>query len=73
LEQQLAADLKMIYVMGKRGRAVPVLIPQDCQEPLKTLSSLQLRTEAGISPDNIYLFANTGFYFLFICYFIKSM
>jgi hypothetical protein len=60
LERKLMTSLELLKVMGKRGSKVPVLIPTDCQGVLKKISNRSCRLNAGIKPDNIYLFANHG-------------
>ena len=60
LEKQLAESLKMIKVMGKRGRTVPILIPAECQVILNKLADEHSRLSAGIEANNRYLFANAG-------------
>nr|XP_054759056.1 uncharacterized protein LOC129265092 [Lytechinus pictus] len=46
------------YVSGKRGRKVPVLIPQDCKATMDKL--VAHRHEGGITKDNVYFFARPG-------------
>eukprot|EP00057_Strongylocentrotus_purpuratus_P015041 XP_011669515.1 PREDICTED: uncharacterized protein LOC100890715 isoform X2 [Strongylocentrotus purpuratus] len=58
LEQHLMNDLDMVYTRGKRGRKVPVLIPQDCKATMDKL--VAHRHEGGITKDNVYFFARPG-------------
>ncbi|XP_060085228.1 uncharacterized protein LOC132564597 [Ylistrum balloti] len=44
----------------KRGRPVPVLIPEDTRLPLRFLSDRAIRKKAGVADDNPYLFPNTS-------------
>ena len=46
--------LKMIQVVGKRSRPVPILIPECIQEAMDVL--MKFRRQAGILSENKYFF-----------------
>ncbi|XP_070573897.1 uncharacterized protein [Ptychodera flava] len=55
LERHLLDSLDMMYIRGKRGRKVAVMIPNDCKEAMEILCNQ--RTTAGITNSNKYFFA----------------
>lgn len=46
--------------MFQGGRGVPVIVPEDTKRALLFISNASVRREAGILPDNVYLFPNTS-------------
>ena len=58
LERKLLESLDMVEVRGKRGRKVPVLIPEDCRAAMVYLA--QNRQCGWISDENVYFFATQG-------------
>ena len=57
LEKQLIDSHGIITIRGKKGRAVPVLIPPDVKRVLELLANEEVRKRFGIQ-ENPYLFAN---------------
>ena len=55
LERALCRSLTRIEITGKRGRTVPILLTESMKRSLSTL--VAFRDEAGINPENPYLFA----------------
>jgi hypothetical protein len=55
LERGLLQNSKLAYMAGNGGRLVPILIPYDCFDSIRTL--VQLRSSVPINPENMYLFA----------------
>ena len=55
VEQFLCKQFRTVYVEGKRGRKVPMLLNKTVQTQINLL--LETRTAAGIAADNAYLFA----------------
>ena len=49
----------VVYLLGKGGKMVPILIPNDTRKPMETL--LEQRITADIPENNHFLFPNTGF------------
>ena len=60
LEKKLLDTHQVVTVRGKRGRAVPILIPPECILPMTKLTNKDYRKAAGVKASNPYLFANTG-------------
>nr|XP_047132039.1 uncharacterized protein LOC124811030 isoform X2 [Hydra vulgaris] len=59
-ESQLEDGMKITYQSGKGvNHSVPVLIPTDTIEAMKLLGSADIRTQAGVSANNIYIFPST--------------
>ncbi|KAJ8050051.1 hypothetical protein HOLleu_03094 [Holothuria leucospilota] len=58
LEQKLSDDLDLLYIRGKRGRKVPLLIPPNCLAAMERL--VELRHSAGIAAKNKYFFGRFG-------------
>ncbi|KAJ8020463.1 hypothetical protein HOLleu_40061 [Holothuria leucospilota] len=58
VERELCRTLKVVFIRGKRGRKVPLIIPQDCAELMDLLRDL--RQSAGISSKNKYFFGRFG-------------
>ncbi|KAJ8018984.1 hypothetical protein HOLleu_42703 [Holothuria leucospilota] len=54
LEKQLCADIQLVFVRGKRGRKVPIIIMPSCFELMEIL--VETRLEAGIPKKNNYFF-----------------
>ena len=54
MEKHLSDTLDMVYIRGKRGRKVAVIIPVDCQRAMEIL--YKQREMAGISSHNTYFF-----------------
>ncbi|XP_033729942.1 uncharacterized protein LOC117319213 [Pecten maximus] len=61
VEKHLLQSQAVLKVRGKRGRPVPVIIPSDAKLPLDFIATKERRNEAGINPDNPYLFPNSAF------------
>jgi len=59
LDQKLFDKLKITYMSGKGNWLVPVLIPEDTIDSLRILADPALHLSAGISDENIYIFAST--------------
>ena len=55
-ELSLLKQYALVYVMGKGDGLVPVLIPNDCVEAMKTLIDLELRKKIGVKDDNGFVF-----------------
>lgn len=59
-ESQLESGMKITYQSGKGvNHSVPVLIPTDTIEAMKLLGSADIRSQAGVSEKNIYIFPST--------------
>ena len=58
-EKELSKKYAITFVMGKGSSLVPVLIPADCEQGINILIDETLRTMAGISEKNEYIFAFT--------------
>ena len=59
-EKAMFEENLMCYIIGKRKRLVPIIIPKDCVKGLKLLTDPQTREAAGVLPTNVYVFASTG-------------
>ncbi|XP_030843815.1 uncharacterized protein LOC115924951 isoform X2 [Strongylocentrotus purpuratus] len=59
-EKFLMQSQDLIETRGKRGRKVPVLVPQDTQRALEYLANSDVRKAAGVHTTNKYLFPNQG-------------
>nr|XP_054772048.1 uncharacterized protein LOC129280013 [Lytechinus pictus] len=59
LDAAIASTLKIAFQTGKRNALVPILFPKDTVEPLKVLSSEEVRSSVGISSENKFLFPST--------------
>ncbi|KAJ8043557.1 hypothetical protein HOLleu_10700 [Holothuria leucospilota] len=55
LEEKLLSTLDLVYIRGKRGNAVPVLIPEACKHALDMI--IKHRPAVNVSKSNIYIFA----------------
>lgn len=55
LEKQLAKRFQLVKIKGKRGRAVPVIIPPECSKALQVI--IDHRQTSGIPQCNPYIFA----------------
>ncbi|XP_069120721.1 uncharacterized protein [Argopecten irradians] len=60
VEKKLLETQDLMRVRGKRGRPVPVLIPDDARHSLMCLADRSIRKEAGVADTNPYLFPNTA-------------
>jgi hypothetical protein len=58
VEKQLIQRLKVVNVIGKRNRPVPILLTEDVHGALRLLHDS--RAVCGIHPDNKYVFALPG-------------
>ncbi|GFR80622.1 histone-lysine N-methyltransferase SETD8-A [Elysia marginata] len=59
LEQALVSEYKLAYQAGKGSKKlVPVLIPLDSWDAMNRL--IKIRKSACISPENVFVFANTS-------------
>lgn len=58
LEQKLLTAMDLVYIRGKRGTPVPVIIPEDCQQVFQQL--IKLRSKVSIAHENSFLFAAMG-------------
>lgn len=56
LEKQIAKNLKRIEVRGKRGRKVPILLPNELKLQVDLL--IETRQAVGVPNDNPFLFAS---------------
>lgn len=54
-EKQLCSELHLLYIRGKRGRKVPLIIPPNCLTLMSML--VENRKQAGICKRNKYFFA----------------
>nr|CAH7745321.1 unnamed protein product [Callosobruchus chinensis] len=54
-ERELARRQKLIQIVGKRGRVVPIILTEDVTEGIKLLIST--RSSIGVNVKNIYVFA----------------
>ena len=59
LEEQLLKTHEIVTVLGKRGNAVPIIIPPDTHTAMKLLIDPDIRKRAQIKSTNCYVFANT--------------
>ena len=59
LDRVLIESLKVTYQAGKGNRLVPILFPKDTIDALRLLTDETLRSQCGISKENIYVFAPT--------------
>ncbi|XP_033758095.1 uncharacterized protein LOC117340444 [Pecten maximus] len=59
VEKLLLKTQELMTVRGKRCRPVPVIIPADARKPLEFISDKGVRNEAGVDPNNQYLFPNS--------------
>ena len=50
----------MLLFVGQTGKAEPVIIPQVCAQVLGYLADSETRETAGVSTDNLYVFASNG-------------
>ena len=55
VEKHLAKNLKLVQVVGKRGRVVPVLLTNEVVSSINVLIST--RVTSGVSSNNEYVFA----------------
>jgi len=60
LERHLLKSQEMMWIRGKQGKRVPVLIPSDVQKGLEYINDAEVRRLGGINPHTPYLFANRG-------------
>lgn len=58
LERRLAKQLLLIEIKGKRGRKVPLLVPNDAQNAISVI--LSHRSEANVPEENTFIFALPG-------------
>nr|XP_047135056.1 uncharacterized protein LOC124812431 isoform X17 [Hydra vulgaris] len=59
LENFLIKTMKIAYMTGKgNNHLVPVLIPQDTVDAIIKIASNEFREQAGVSPQNKFLFAS---------------
>jgi hypothetical protein len=58
-EKQLVDSHDLVTVRGKRGRPVPILIPEDVQTILALIADHDVRRTIGVD-DNELMFANSG-------------
>ena len=56
LEKRLVDTLDIVRVRGKRGRAVPILIPVDIQHVLNMIANAEVRCKLGLQSP--FVFAN---------------
>ena len=57
-EKQLMKSNKVMSVRGKRGRGVPIIIPQDVKVVMDVLSHDKIRKRCAVS--SIFLFGTCG-------------
>ncbi len=57
IEKALLDKFKLMYQAGKNNKLVPVLVPLDTMSGIRKL--VEARQDAGVNPQNIFLFANT--------------
>ena len=57
LEKHLCKMFKVVEIVGKRGRTVPVLLSNEAKTWLNAL--VAKRIQAGVAQDNVYLFARS--------------
>ncbi|XP_052229409.1 uncharacterized protein LOC127843707 isoform X6 [Dreissena polymorpha] len=60
VEKHLLKTQDLVMIRGKRGAAVPVIVPQDANKPLEFITNAEVREAAGVQRCNKYLFANRG-------------
>ena len=53
------STMKVAYQGGKGLKLVPCLIPEECVKPLRRLASPETRADAGVHPENMFLFPST--------------
>ena len=58
VERQLCKSFKLVFIRGKRGRKVSLIIPEDCQLLMDILKDQ--RKNAGIPLNNKYFFGRFG-------------
>lgn len=58
-EKKLTEEFKVVFIMGKGNTLVPVFIPRDCIRAMDILANEEKRKQAGVAPDNEFLFAYT--------------
>lgn len=58
VEKKLAARMGLVETIGKRGKKVPIILTPDIKENIGKL--INTRREAGVNPENEYLFARPG-------------
>ena len=51
--------MKVAYQGGKGPTFVPCLIPEECVKPLRRLASPETRADAGVHPENMFLYPLT--------------
>ncbi|ESO94384.1 hypothetical protein LOTGIDRAFT_175460 [Lottia gigantea] len=56
LEKHLLESQDLMIVRGKRGKPVPVIIPDDCRKPLEFIVNAE---KAGVNKHNRFLFPNS--------------
>ena len=61
LELYLTKSLNMVEIRGKRGRKVPLLIPEEAQDALAFLVNEKVRKELNPHTRS-YIFTNFGNY-----------
>lgn len=59
MEEALFGKFKITYQAGKGGKLVSVLILNDCWKALLKLCDNEIRKQAGIHPENTYVFPLT--------------
>ena len=59
IERHLCKMFRVVEIVGKRGRTVPVLLSNEAEAWLNALIST--RAQAGVAPDNKYLFARCSY------------
>lgn len=60
VEKSLCQNFTRLEIAGKRQRLVPVLVTESQKTALHLFTDAKLRYQAGISENNIYIFAATG-------------
>ena len=59
IEQKLIKSMAVTYQAGKGNKLVPCLVPMDCMRGMDLLCEKCVRNDAGVLPNNQYVFANT--------------
>lgn len=60
MDKMLLRESKIAYIRAsKLAKLVPVIIPNDCWHALSLLSRTDARQDAGVNPQNEFLFPNT--------------
>ena len=59
LEKMLIGRYKLAYQIGKRTKLVPVLIIDDCWKAVEILTDPEVRKQAGVLSENVYIFPST--------------